>query len=353
MRHCLLLTLGLVSTGSASPRLGSRTWLKAKLTPGKLGQVLRLHGGADVQTPFPSLNTTTSHDDKAAQIKQAVKAAVTARVEAAKSSAVNVAKAEAAERELRAALTTAKSSLSDMTHGRAAADAKVQELQQELNAVKNEIDGLKSGCDNSQAAVQALETQLADAHAHDRRQGERIEALQTELNSTQTTALRLQEALEASAASEEELKSVRAQAEAAMNTVHDLSLEVEHLKDSLKLALAEAAKDKTPQTANNTTAKAVSSEASKAVQEVDEDEPVDNVFQKAIQIAAWGPVVLLLVRRPIDFDKLFSGFTQPSRNLETTTRRQTHASFKEKVASILITSLSGAIVCMAAVGCVI
>ena len=315
--------------------------------------MLRLHGGADVQAPFPSLNTTTSHDDKAAQIKQAVKAAVTARVEAAKSSAMTVAKAEATERELRAALATAEGNLLDMTHGRAAADAKVQELQKELNAVKNEADSLKSGFDSSQASMEALETQLADAHAHDRRQGERIEALQNELNSTQTTALRLQAALEASTVSEEELKTVRVQAEEAMNTVHELSLEVEHLKDSLKLALAQAADAKTSQAATTTTAEAASSEVSHAVQEVEEDLPVGDGFRQIIQVAAWGPVVLLLVRRPIDFDKMFSSLTHSTRNPETTSRRHGPADFKEKLAKIFITCLSGAIVSMAAVGCVI
>jgi DNA repair exonuclease SbcCD ATPase subunit len=308
--------------------------------------LLLLRGGADVQA-VNSLNWTAAQDDKAAQIKQVVKAAVAARVEAAKASAANAAKAAESDRELRAALAAAEREASGLTHGRAAADAKVQTLQRELAATKAELDAVANGYAHSKAALAALEAQLADAHGHGRRASGRVEALQGELAQAQATALRLQAALAASTASAAELKRVRAQAEAATAAVVDLSHEVEHLKKHLQRALAQAAAAAAAEPAHA---------AGVAVHAAETDAlPLSEVLRNVVKFVAWGPLVLLAVGRPLDFGQLLSGVARPTRNpgTKTSKRKDQHGSGSANTGSHLIAAISGVVVCLAGIGCVI
>jgi DNA repair exonuclease SbcCD ATPase subunit len=307
--------------------------------------LLLLRGGADVQA-VNSLNWTAAQDDKAAQFKQVVKAAVAARVEAAKASAANAAKAAESDRELRAALAAAEREASGLTHGRAAADAKVQTLQRELAATKAELDAVANGYAHSKAALAALEAQLADAHGHGRRASGRVEALQGELAQAQTTALRLQAALATSTASAAELKRVRAQAEAATAAVVDLSHEVEHLKKHLQRALAQAA----------AAAAEPAHAAGVAVHAAEADAlPLSEVLRNVVKFAAWGPLVLLAVGRPLDFGQLLSGVARPTRNpgTKTSKRKAQHGSDSANTGRNMIAAISGVVVCLAGVGCVI
>jgi chromosome segregation ATPase len=303
-----------------------------------------LRGGADVQA-VNSLNWTAAQDDKAAQIKQVVKAAVAARVETAKASAANAAKAAESDRELRAALAAAEREASGLTHGRAAADAKVQTLQRELAATKAELDAVANGYAHSKAALAALEAQLADAHGHGRRASGRVEALQGELAQAQATALRLQAALAASTASAAELKRVRAQAEAATAAVVDLSHEVEHLKKHLQRALAQAAAAAEPAHAAGVAVHAAETDAL----------PLSEVLRNVVKFVAWGPLMLLAVGRPLDFGQLLSGVARPTRNpgTKTSKRKDQHGSGSANTGSHLIAAISGVVVCLAGIGCVI